>query len=157
MKKGLLATASTSSATVTSATTALVPNCEISRKPVRKTPRMLPAEAAAWIRPTTLPVASSELSESFTIIGVIVPSSTEGRNRRTTASHRTCNPAGQLSGAAMLPRSREARRISPEAIAATRYSYDSVVRPGRLSASLPPSQLPRLMPASTTPITEVHV
>ena len=59
----------------------------------------------------------------------------------------------------------EARLASPRylveimavAAAPPRYSAARVVRPGRRSASRPPSQLPSARPASTTPITDVHV
>ena len=52
-------------------------------------PAMLPAEAAAWTRPTACPVASRELNVSFTSIGVGVPSSTEGSTNIRPEIHRT--------------------------------------------------------------------
>ena len=100
---------------------------------------------------------SSELSESFTIIGVGVPSITEGMKNISVVSHRTCRIADQELGAANASTSRAKKRISAVAAADPRYSIDSVVRPGRVSAILPPSQLPIASPASTTPITDVHV
>ena len=98
---------------MTPATTGRVPNVEISQNPVAKTPTMLPRVAAAWIRPTTRPVTSSELSESFTIIGVIVPSRTEGRKKRSAVSHSTCNSAPHVVGAAIESRFRESTSIEP--------------------------------------------
>ena len=116
-QNGLLNTASASSTSVTPPTTARVPNVEISQNPVANTPTMLPRVAAAWMRPTTRPVTSSELSESFTIIGVIVPSRTEGRKKRSAVSHRTCNSGPQVVGAAIESRLRERTSTSPEASA----------------------------------------
>ena len=118
VRYGWLSAASSSSSTTTPATIARVPNHEISAKPVRKTPRMLPAVAAAWMRPTTRPVESSELSESFTIIGVGVPSITEGRKNISVVTHSTWRIADQELGAANASTSRAKNRIS--AVAAAR-------------------------------------
>ena len=81
---------------------------------------MLPSVAAAWIRPTTRPVTSSELSESFTIIGVIVPSSTEGSEEEQRRQPQHLQIADQLvrrGDRVQVPREHQ---DSPEAIALSR-------------------------------------
>ena len=109
------------------------------------------------MRPTTRPVSSSELSASFTIIGVTVPSSTEGMKKTSVVSHSTCTIVARGTGIAIESRWAVSGRMSSEDAALSRKRNDSTERPGRRSASFPPSQLPRLMPASTTPMIAVHV
>ncbi len=73
---------------------------------------MLPAVAAAWMRPTTRPVESSELRESFTIIGVGVPSRMDGTKNISPVIQSTWRIAAHELGAVKALTSRAKNRIS---------------------------------------------
>ena len=85
-----------------------------------KTPRMLPAVAAACTSPTTRPVDSSEGSVSFTSIGVGVPSTTDGTKNISVVIQSTWMIAGQDVGPVKASTSRAKKRISVDAAAAPR-------------------------------------
>jgi hypothetical protein len=91
------------------------------------------------------------------IIGVTIPIRSDGRKKMIVASQSTCQIVGHENDAATLSRLLSKTRMSADASAAKRNWSDKIERAGRRSAITPPSQLPRLIPASTTPMIAVHV
>ena len=120
-----------------------------------KVPTMLPTVPAAEMRPTVLPVRARSRTASLTTIGETVPKTTLGRKKSAAVKMTMRTTIGQLSG---RPRPSEstARMPALKTPASRKSSPNSRVEAQR-SASQPPRKLPRLIPASTTPMTLVQV
>ena len=67
--------------------------------------------------------------------------------------------AGQLkdSGLGSVPTSWSNQRTLPHEMLPNRYIHERDLARSKRSANQPPSQFPKVIPASTTPMTEVQV